>query len=266
MTSKIALVIHGASGRNGKRLLALGSIDPQVQIVGALVRRGSSALGHDAGSFSGIEPLGLAIGDRWPEVFDCAIDFSSPDGCMRALEQCLERRSSMVIATTGLEANDLDRIEKASSKIPICLAPNTSVAVNIGMKLVEQAAKAFKDVPGGADVEIIERHHRYKEDSPSGTAIKLGQIIAQQMGIDSHVHGRQGMVGKRPHNEIGYHAVRVGDDVGQHTVVFGMMGELVEIRVAASSRDSYASGAISAAKFLVGKAPGMYTMADVLGL
>ena len=266
MTSKIALVIHGASGRNGKRLLALGSIDPQVQIVGALVRSGSSALGHDAGSFSGIEPMGLAIGDRWPEAFDCAIDFSSPDGCMRALERCLERRSSMVIATTGLEANDLERIQKASSMIPICLAPNTSVAVNIGMKLVEQAAKAFKDVPGGADVEIIERHHRYKEDSPSGTAIKLGQIIAQQMGIDSHVHGRQGMVGKRPHNEIGYHAVRVGDDVAQHTVIFGMMGELVEIRVAASSRDSYASGAISAAKFLVGKVPGMYTMADVLGL
>ena len=157
MTSKIALVIHGASGRNGKRLLVLGSIDPQIQIVGALVRSGSSALGHDAGSFSGIEPVGLAIGDRWPEAFDCAIDFSSPDGCMRALEQCLERRSSMVIATTGLEANDLDRIEKASSKIPICLAPNTSVAVNIGMKLVEQAAKAFKDVPG-VDPALIADH------------------------------------------------------------------------------------------------------------
>ena len=155
---------------------------------------------------------------------------------------------------------------RSSEQIAVCLAPNTSAAVNIGMKLVEQAARAFKDVPGGADVEIIERHHRYKEDSPSGTAIKLGQIIAKEMGIDQHVHGRHGMIGKRPHNEIGYHAVRVGDDVGQHTIVFGMIGELVEIRVAASSRDSYASGAIAAAKFLRNKPPRLYSMADVLGI
>ncbi|MFM8571459.1 MAG: 4-hydroxy-tetrahydrodipicolinate reductase [Pirellula sp.] len=266
MSNKIDLVIHGASGRNGKRLIALGSIDPQVQLVGALVRSGSSACGHDAGSYSGTNPIGLSIGDRWPDKFDCVIDFSSPDGCLNALEHCVKKGSSIVIATTGLEATHLDAIERASRTIPVCLAPNTSVAVNIGMKLVEQAAKAFRDVPGGADVEIIERHHRYKEDSPSGTAVKLGQIIAQQMGIDRHVHGRQGMIGKRPHNEIGYHAVRVGDDVGQHTVVFGMMGELVEIRVAASNRDSYASGAISAAKYLNGKPAKLYSMADVLGL
>lgn len=266
MTSKLSLVIHGASGRNGKRLIALGSADPQVQLVGALVRTGSAACGHDAGSYSGINPIGLEISDCWPEAFDCVIDFSSPEGCISALYHCLKNRSSIVIATTGLESSHIQAIEQASKKIPICLAPNTSVAVNIGMKLVEQAAKAFKDVPGGADVEIIERHHRFKEDSPSGTAIKLGQIIAKEMGIDRHVHGRQGMIGKRPHNEIGYHALRVGDDVGQHTVVFGMMGELVEIRVAASNRDSYATGAISAAKYLQGKAPGLYSMADVLGL
>ena len=174
---------------------------------------------------------------------------------MVALAECVSRRSNIVIATTGLEPQHLHAIEAASEQIAVCLAPNTSAAVNIGMKLVEQAARAFKDVPGGADVEIIERHHRYKEDSPSGTAIKLGQIIAKEMGIDQHVHGRHGMIGKRPHNEIGYHAVRVGDDVGQHTIVFGMIGELVEIRVAASSRDSYASGAIAAAKFLRNKPP-----------
>lgn len=266
MSSKLTLVIHGASGRNGKRLIALGSADEQVQLVGALVRPGSPACGQDAGSYSGISPIGLSIGDRWPDAFDCVIDFSSPDGCMSALEQCVKRRASIVIATTGLEASHLEAIDRAAKQIPVCLAPNTSVAVNIGMKLVEQAARAFKDVPGGADVEIIERHHRYKEDSPSGTAVKLGQIIAKEMGLDRHVHGRQGMIGKRPHNEIGYHAIRVGDDVGQHTVVFGMMGELVEVRVAASNRDSYASGAISAAKFLVGKSPKLYSMADVLGL
>ena len=264
--SKLKLVIHGASGRNGKRLICFGACDPQVQLVGALVRPNSSACGHDAGTYSGINPIGLPIGPQWPEAFDSVIDFSSPAGCISALKHCLEKRAGIVIATTGLEPSHLEQIQQASTQIPVCLAPNTSVAVNIGMKLVQQAARAFKDVPGGADVEIIERHHRYKEDSPSGTAVKLGEIIAEQMGIDRHVHGRQGMVGKRPHNEIGYHAVRVGDDVGQHTVVFGMMGELVEIRVAASNRDSYASGAISAAKFLQGKAPKLYSMADVLGL
>jgi 4-hydroxy-tetrahydrodipicolinate reductase len=141
-----------------------------------------------------------------------------------------------------------------------------SVAVNVAMKLAEQAARALKDVPNGADVEILERHHRFKEDSPSGTALKFGQIIAKEMGISNHAHGRHGMVGKRPHDEIGYHAIRVGDDAGQHTIVFGMLGETIEIRVAASNRDCYASGAIAAAKYLIDKQPGMYTMANVLGL
>lgn len=266
MNSPLALVIHGASGRNGKRLIALGSSDPQVRLVGALVRKSSSALGQDAGVFAGGAAIGLPIAHQWPMAFDAVIDFSSPEGCMDALEACVKHGKPIVIATTGLEKEHLEAIHRASERIPVCLAPNTSAAVNIGMKLVEQAARALRDVPGGADVEIIERHHRYKEDSPSGTAVKLGQIIAKEMGIENHVHGRQGMVGKRPHNEIGYHAVRVGDDVGQHTIVFGMMGELIEIRVAASSRDSYATGAIAAAKFLVGKPAKLYSMADVLGL
>jgi 4-hydroxy-tetrahydrodipicolinate reductase len=266
MNAPIDLVIHGASGRNGKRLIALGSADPQVRIVGALVRPNSSALGQDAGSFAGSNPINLAIDHRWPSKFDAVIDFSSPEGCIEALRTCVEHKKPIVIATTGLGPEQIETISEAAKQIPVCLAPNTSAAVNIGMKLVEQAARALRDVPGGADVEIIERHHRYKEDSPSGTAVKLGQIIAKEMGISRHVHGREGMVGKRPHNEIGYHAVRVGDDVGQHTIVFGMMGELIEIRVAASSRDSYATGAIAAAKFLVGKPPKLYSMADVLGL
>lgn len=185
---------------------------------------------------------------------------------MTALDHCTAHRIPLMIATTGLSRSQIDHIEEGARTIPICYAPNTSVAVNIGMKLVEQAARALKDVANGADVEIIERHHRFKEDSPSGTALKLGQIIAKEMEIENHVHGRHGMVGKRPHGEIGYHAVRLGDDAGQHTIVFGMLGETVEIRVAASNRDCYASGAISAAKYLLDKQPGMYSMADVLGL
>ncbi len=141
-----------------------------------------------------------------------------------------------------------------------------SLAVNLTMRLAQQAAKALKNVPQGADVEIIERHHRYKEDSPSGTALKFGQLIADEMGITNHVHGREGQVGARTRNEVGYHAVRVGDDPGQHTIIFGMLGETIELRVAASSRDCYAQGALAAAKFLVGKKPGIYSMFDVLGM
>ncbi|MFO0014712.1 MAG: 4-hydroxy-tetrahydrodipicolinate reductase [Planctomycetota bacterium] len=266
MTHSIRLVIFGASGRNGRRLIALGHADPSVQLVGALVGSASRHHAQDAGQVAGIGPIGLPLTNQWPTPIDAVIDFSSPEGCMTALEHCAAHGVPLVIATTGLHETQIRRIEEGSRKIPICYAPNMSVAVNVAMKLAEQAARALKDLPNGADVEIIERHHRFKEDSPSGTALKFGQIIAKEMGITSHVHGRHGMVGKRPHDEIGYHAVRVGDDAGQHTIVFGMLGETVEIRVAASNRDCYASGAIAAAKYLVGKPAGMYSMANVLGL
>lgn len=266
MTHSIRLAIFGASGRNGRRLIALGHADPAVKIVGALVGSASRHHAQDAGELAGIGPIGVSLSDQWPHAVDAVIDFSSPDGCMTALAHCTSHRVPLVIATTGLSGDKIARIEYGSKTIPICYAPNMSVAVNVAMKLAEQAARALKDVPNGADVEILERHHRFKEDSPSGTALKFGQIIAKEMGISNHAHGRHGMVGKRPHDEIGYHAIRVGDDAGQHTIVFGMLGETIEIRVAASNRDCYASGAIAAAKYLIGKQPGMYTMANVLGL
>ena len=266
MSQPLQLVIHGASGRNGKRLIALGSVDKAFQIVGAIVRPASSHRGTDAGSASGVAPIGVAISSEWPKAFDVVIDFSSPEGSLHALNECLARKVPIVIASTGLEPAQIADIQKASQSIPVCYAPNMSVAVNLTMKLVEYAAKALRDAPGGADVEIIERHHRFKEDSPSGTALKFGQIVALQMGLTHHVHGRDGLVGKRPHDEIGYHAVRVGDDAGQHTIIFGMMGETIELRVAASNRDCYATGALTAAKFLIGKSAGLYSMFDVLGL
>jgi 4-hydroxy-tetrahydrodipicolinate reductase len=141
-----------------------------------------------------------------------------------------------------------------------------STAVNVAMKLTQIAAEALKDLPSGVDVEIIERHHRFKEDSPSGTALRFGQIVAEQMGQTGHIHGRSGRPGKRPQNEIGYHAVRTGDNPGEHTIIFGMLGEVLEIRVAASNRDCYAQGALLAAEWLLGKPPGLYSMNDVLGL
>ncbi|MEQ1824340.1 MAG: 4-hydroxy-tetrahydrodipicolinate reductase [Pirellula sp.] len=266
MSHPIKIAIHGASGRNGRRLVALTHADPSLKLVGAIVGPHSRSLGEDAGTLAGMTALGIPVSSQFPQQIDAVIDFSSPEGSQRALEHCLNHKIPLVIASTGLTAEQVENIARASSQIPVCYAPNMSVAVNLTMKLVEQAARALKDVPGGADVEIIERHHRFKEDSPSGTALKFGQIVAKSMELYHHVHGRVGQVGARSHNEIGYHAVRVGDDAGQHTIVFGMMGETIELRVAASNRDCYASGAIAAAKFLVSKPARQYSMFDVLGL
>ena len=141
-----------------------------------------------------------------------------------------------------------------------------SLAVNLVMKLSEVAGEALRDHPTGADVEILERHHRFKEDAPSGTALKFGQVIAAAMGQTQHQHGREGRPGARPHSEIGYHAVRLGDNPGEHTIVFGLLGETIELRVAATSRDCYAQGALIAAQWLIGRKPGLYNMNDVLGI
>ncbi len=262
----INIVIHGAAGRMGKRLVALASVDTELQIVGAIEHPSSPMLGQDCGQVAGVGSLGIPVSATWPDDADVAIDFSSPQGAAHALDHCLQASLPLVIATTGLESDLLESIQAATSKIAICHAPNMSMAVNLTMKLVEQAAKSLKHVAGGVDVEILERHHRFKEDSPSGTALQFGKIISQQMTIERHVHGREGQVGKRSASEIGYHAIRAGDDPGQHTILFGMMGELIELRVAASNRDCYASGALQAAKYIVGKPAGLYSMYDVLGL
>lgn len=266
MSQPITLAIHGASGRNGRRLVAMASHDPSLRLTGAIVGPESRALGVDAGELAGVAPIELPITATWPHEVQVAIDFSTPDACMAAVEHCEKHAIAMVIATTGLLEIQFERIRQAAESIPICYAPNMSVAVNVGMKLVEQAAKSLRPFSDGVDVEIIERHHRMKEDSPSGTALRFGQIVAREMGQTEHAHGREGLIGKRPHNEIGYHAVRIGDDAGQHTICFGMMGEIIEIRVAASNRDPYASGAIAAAKYLISKPAGLYSMFDVLGL
>jgi 4-hydroxy-tetrahydrodipicolinate reductase len=141
-----------------------------------------------------------------------------------------------------------------------------STAVNLVMKLAQTTGAVLKDVPGGADVEILERHHRFKEDAPSGTALRFGELIGEAMGISTAVHGREGQVGARAHNEIAYHAIRTGDNPGEHTIVFGMLGETIELTVRASNRDSYALGALTAAKFVAAQSAGLYSMNDVLGL
>lgn len=260
------LAIHGAAGRMGRRLVALGSQDAGLQVAAAIEYASHPLSGQDAGQVAGVAALGVPLTSTWPGDIQVAIDFSSPEGCMSALDHCTKNSIPLVVATTGLTAEQIERIRSAGQKVAICWAPSMSLAVNLTMKLVQQAAKALKQVPQGADVEIIERHHRYKEDSPSGTALKFGEIVAKEMGLTEHLHGREGQCGARTRNEIGYHAVRTGDDPGQHTIIFGMLGETIELRVAASNRDCYAQGALAAAKFIVGRPPALYSMADVLGL
>ena len=170
------------------------------------------------------------------------------------------------MATTGLDISIIDEIQSAGEKIAVVWAPSMSLAVNLAMKLVETAGQVLKNHVTGVDVEIIEKHHRFKADAPSGTALKFGEIISQAMGQTHHQHGREGLVGERPKNEIGYHAVRTGDNPGAHTIHFGMLGEAIELNVSASNRDCYATGALAAAKFVAVKPPGLYNMFDVLGL
>lgn len=262
----IDLVIHGAGGRMGRRLIALGSQDSALKIVAAIDSASHPNLGEDAGNLAGVGELGIGLTSDWPQACQAAIDFSVPVACLAAVEHCIANQIPLVVATTGLSETQVESVRQAAETIPVCWAPNMSLAVNLTMRLAQQAATALKNVAQGVDVEIIERHHRFKEDSPSGTALKFGELIANEMGLSQHVHGREGLCGQRSRDEIGYHAVRTGDDPGQHTIIFGMLGETIELRVAASSRDAYATGALEAAKFLVGKSPGLYNMFDVLGL
>ena len=248
--SKTTLAIHGAAGRMGRRLVALGTQDSHFEVVAAIDHAACMQIGKDAGELAAVGKIGVAVSDQWPASgsVNAVIDFSSPAGALVAMHKCTELGLPLVLATTGLEKEHHELLQEITKKIPVCYSPSMSLAVNLTMKLAQQAARVLKNVTSGVDVEIIERHHRYKEDSPSGTALKFGQI------------------GKRERNEIGYHAVRTGDNPGEHTIVFGMLGETIELRVAASNRDCYVQGAFAAAQFLQGKPAGLYSMSDVLGL
>lgn len=262
----ISLAINGAAGRMGQRLVALSHADEQLNLVAALESSNSPALGKDAGELAGIGPIGVEVTAELPEHVDAVIDFSVPEGAVAIAKVCGERRIPLVEATTGLEEEQRQTILEASLETAVVMAPSMSLAVNLAMKLVAEAGKALRDLPGGVDVEIVERHHRFKQDAPSGTALKFGEIVAQEMGQSEHVHGRAGQTGERSQSEIGYHALRTGDNVGEHQIVFGMMGETLEVYVRGHTRDSYAYGALTAAKFAAKQGAGLYSMADVLGL
>jgi 4-hydroxy-tetrahydrodipicolinate reductase len=264
MNLSIRIAIHGAGGRVGQRLVALASTDPELSLVAAIDSPKHPRQGEDAGLIAGVPSLGIPLEASFDATVDVVVDFSVPAAAENIIEVCRQKKIPLVIATTGLSEPQKEKIRAAAKEIPVLWAPSMSMAVNLTMKLAEIAGKMLKD--RDADVEILERHHRFKEDAPSGTALKFGRIIAEAMGQTAERHGREGRPGKRPHNEIGYHAIRVGDNPGEHTIVFGMLGETIELTVRASNRDCYAAGALAAAKFLVGKNPGLYNMNDVLGL
>jgi 4-hydroxy-tetrahydrodipicolinate reductase len=250
----------------GQRLIALSAKDDGLDLVVALEHASHPKIGEDSGMVADGVANNVPFSAQWQEKPEAIIDFSVPKACETIVALATAEQVPLVVATTGLDEAQQAKIRDASQQIPIVWAPNMSLAVNLAMKLVAQAAAALKDLPSGVDVEVIDRHHRFKEDSPSGTALKFGEIIAGGMGQTEHRHGRQGILGQRPQTEIGYHALRVGDNPGEHTIVFGMLGEMIELTVRATNRDCYAFGALQAAKFVAGKPAGIYSMFDVLDL
>ncbi|MAT14515.1 MAG: 4-hydroxy-tetrahydrodipicolinate reductase [Planctomyces sp.] len=266
MTTPLNVAVHGAAGRMGQRVTAVTHADKDSTVVAALEHAASPAIGKDAGELAGLGKIDVPVTADIPEGVDVVIDFSVPEALVDLVKKCQQRKLPLVIATTGLSPGQKQVVEAAIVDIPVVWAPSMSQAVNVTMELTRLASRFLKNVPEGVDVEIIERHHRYKEDAPSGTALRFGEIVASEMGHSNHQHGREGRPGQRPRNEIGYHAVRVSDNVGEHTIIFGMLGETIELTVKGSTRDCYAYGALAAAKFVVNQQPGLYTMNDVLGL
>jgi 4-hydroxy-tetrahydrodipicolinate reductase len=255
------VAIAGAAGRMGQALIEAVRADRDLQLAAALEAQGNPALGRDAGGVSISSDLGAAL-----RAADVLIDFTRPEATLSHVRACREQGKRMVIGTTGFSAAQKKEIEEAAAAIPIVMAANFAVGVNALYKLAESAARILGE---GYDVEIIEAHHRQKVDAPSGTALHLGRILAQALGRDlagSAVHGRHGEPGARPAGEIGFHAVRGGDIVGEHTVLFAGIGERIELTVRSQSRLTYASGALRAGKWLGKKPAGLYDMYDVLGL
>jgi 4-hydroxy-tetrahydrodipicolinate reductase len=262
------IAVAGCGGRMGRTLVEAVLNSGDLALGAALEVSASSAIGRDAGEFLGVR-AGIVVSanfDAGIAASDCLIDFTRPEGTLAHLDACLRHGKPAVVGTTGFSADGRARIAAAAARVPIAFAPNFAVGVNVLFKLVDVAARALGD---DYDVEIIEAHHRHKVDAPSGTALRIGAIAAAALGRElaqAAVHGRRGETGERPKSAIGFHAVRGGDIVGEHTVMFAGTGERLELVVRSGSRMTYALGALRAARFLQGKRSGLYDMQDVLGL
>jgi 4-hydroxy-tetrahydrodipicolinate reductase len=253
----------------GRRVIACAEAHPQMQVVGAVDMPGCAALGKDAGTLAGCRALGVAVTDDLAaalEPADVAIDFALADGLPGRVRAYGSAGVAAVIGATGAGADTVDAVQAAVEYIPVIHAPNFSLGVNLLFALTRKAALALDE---SYDIEIVEMHHRRKRDAPSGTALRLVETVEQARGYsdeDARVYGRQGAIGERPAGEIGVHTLRGGDVVGEHTVVFATEGERIELTHKAGSRDTFARGALQAALYVHDRNPGLYTMADVLGL
>ena len=265
-TPLLKIGIHGATGRMGTRLIQLISADSGLTLGAAIDRAGHPHLGEDAGALAGVGSFGVPLTSSLDPAakLDAMIDFSLPDGTLGLVGVCRERRIPLIVGTTGFEPAQRKIVEAASDLIPVFISANFSRAVNLLMKLAGEAARVLGNE---ADIEIIERHHHFKKDAPSGTALRIAEVVGKAIGTgpEGYAHGRHGVTGERPRGQIGLHALRTGDNPGEHTVVFGLMGECLELSHRALNRDGFARGALDAAKFLAGKPAGVYTMSDLLG-
>lgn len=267
-TGQHSIAVAGASGRMGHMLIETIAQSDDCELSGALDMAGSPFIGTDAAAFTG-KPMGVAIASDIQQGLQNAgvlIDFTRPEGTMAHLAVCRELGVKLVIGTTGFTDAQKAEITEAAKHIAIVMAPNMSVGVNVTLKLLELAAKSLN---AGYDIEIIETHHRHKIDAPSGTALKMGEVVAQALGRDLKGHAvfaREGITGARDPLAIGFSAIRGGDIVGDHTVMFAGIGERIEITHKSSTRQGYAEGALRAARFLADKKTGMFDMFDVLNL
>ncbi|MGD1276852.1 MAG: 4-hydroxy-tetrahydrodipicolinate reductase [Tepidisphaeraceae bacterium] len=261
----IKLAITGACGRMGMRLVALAKQDKAFELVAAIDRPDCEQISKDAGEIAGIGNIGLPITFDLRPTPDVLVDFTTPAATRHWLKTCRDRGIAMVIGTTALAEKDHAAIDVAAGHIPILQAPNTSVGVNLLLRLVAQVAQKLGD---DYDVEIVEAHHRFKKDAPSGTAAALAEAILKATGKTPKalVYGRRGADATRQRGQIGIHSLRLGDEVGKHVVSFAALGERLELAHAATNRDTFAHGALRAAAWLVKQKPGRYSMADVLGL
>ena len=267
--TRVRVVVCGAAGRMGGRVLHAVRAEKDLQVTGATERGDAPQVGLDAGTVAGTEPLGVKISGSLEAALergaDVVIDFTAPAASLRHAQVCAARKVPLVIGTTGIPAPGRAELASRSAQVPIVVAPNMSVGVNVLFRLVSEAARSLGP---GYEVEIVEMHHRAKKDAPSGTALRLAEVAAEALGVDAGsaaVYERHGDTGARRPHSIGVQALRGGDVVGDHTVYFLADGERLELTHRATSRDNFARGAVRAARWVVGKAAGLYDMQDVLG-
>ena len=265
----VKAIVTGVAGRMGGRIVHIMETAAGIKLVGAVESPGHAAVGKDVGEVVGLPPKGVKVADSLDQVLpqaEVVIEFTHPEPSLAHLSQVADAGKAMVLGTTGFSPPQIAEIHALASRAHLVFAPNMSVGVNLMFKVVADIARVLGDA---YDVEIVEAHHRLKKDAPSGTAIKLGQVIAHALGRElekTGVYARHGIIGQRTDQEIGIQTVRAGDIVGEHTVLFGGIGERLEIIHRAHSRDNFARGAVRAAQWIVSQPPGLYDMQDVLGL